>query len=174
MTLSNQRWRKLFLFCLGLTVASTLCMKWMESDFRVGGQLFTIMGLELFYSKDKVMAVLTGMDGHVKTILDYHLHFDFVFMAGIFPGIAALCMMAREKVSAVGLRKLLFVMACLQLPAWGCDITENSYLLHWIKDPAIGDDFGFYHFIVASKWIIALAGALLAIVVLLIRRFKKG
>jgi hypothetical protein len=173
MSLSYNRWKKLFLFCFGLSIASAFCMKWMESDFWVNNKKFTILGLELFYSKEKVMAVLAGIDGHVKTILSYHLHFDFVFMAGVYPGITALCMMAKEKVEAKALKKILYTLAAIQLLAWAGDITENLYLLNWLKQPVIKNDFGLYHFVVSSKWIIALTGAFVSIPVLLSRLKKK-
>lgn len=172
---SNQYagWKRLFLFCLGLAVGAEFCMKWMESSFWLQDEKFTILGLELFYPKEKVIAILSGIDGHVKTILRFHLTFDFAFMAGIYPGIAALCMIAKEKISARVLKKIFFVFAALQLVAWGCDIAENSFLLYWIKHPAIGNDFGVYHFIVSTKWIIALAGALAAIPVVLMKKKKR-
>jgi len=37
----------------------------------------------------------------------------------------------------------------------------------------IGDKFGFYHVVVYSKWIIALTGALFAIVILVGSVFKR-
>jgi hypothetical protein len=138
-------------------------MKWMEGDFIENGQKFTIIGLEISYPKERVAAILAGLDDHVKTILRYHLSFDFAFMAGVYPGIAALCMMARNKLARGAIRNILFAFAFLQLVAWGCDIYENSCLLKWINNPAIGNGFSFYHFVVSAKWIIALAGALLAI-----------
>lgn len=106
---------------------------------------------------------MSGLDDHVKTILRYHLSFDFAFMAGVYPGIAALCMMAREKSVSGSLRKILLFFAALQLVAWSCDVYENICLLHWIKHPVIGNGFGAYHLIVAAKWIIALVAALVAI-----------
>lgn len=148
-------------------------MKWIEGDFWVNGEKFNILGLEFFYSKEKVMAVLAGLDSHVKTILSYHLHFDFAFMAGVYPGIAALCMMARGKLMAPLWKKMFFIFAVLQLVAWAGDITENLYLLNWMKQPLIGNEFTFYHFIVAGKWIIALAGALISIPVLLVKWKKE-
>ena len=163
MSTNYKRWQKLFLFCLGLFTGTAFCMKWMEGDFWQGGQKFTIIGLEISYSKEKVAAILAGLDGHVKTILRYHLNFDFAFMAGVYPGIAALCMMAREKSVNSILKRIFFAFAALQLVAWGCDIAENCYLLKWIKNPVIGNEFGLYHFIVAAKWIIALTAVLVAI-----------
>lgn len=163
MIISYKRWQKLFLFCFGLFSATAFCMKWMERDFWQGGQQFTIIGLELSDSKEKVTSILSGLDGHVRTILRYHLSFDFAFMAGVYPGIAALCMMAREKAGKSLLRKMLFTLAAMQTLAWGCDIAENCFLLKWIKNPVIGNDFGLYHFTVFAKWSIALTGALIAI-----------
>jgi hypothetical protein len=64
-------------------------------------------------------------------------------------------------------------MACLQLFAWAFDIIENYYLLKWLKQPMIGNEFGFYHIVVYSKWIIALTGALIATTILVSSMFKK-
>lgn len=163
MTISYKGWQKLFLFCGGLFTATAFCMKWMEGDFWQNGEKFTIIGLEINYPKEKVAAILSGIDEHVKTILKYHLSFDFAFMAGVYPGITALCMMARDKSSTPFLRKILLAFAVLQIVAWGCDIMENCHLLTWIKNPVIGDEFGKYHLVVFTKWFLALAAALMAI-----------
>lgn len=170
MNSDYNRWKKLFLFCLGLFAGTAFCMKWMEGDFIQNGQPFTIIGLEISYPKEKVVAVLSGLDGHVKTILRYHLSFDFAFMAGVYTGIAALCMMARNKFRGAAVRNILLTFALLQLAAWGCDIFENMCLLKWLKEPVITTGFSTYHFIVAAKWIIALAGALTAIPLVLMKR----
>ncbi|HEX6192509.1 MAG TPA: hypothetical protein VFZ42_09095 [Chitinophagaceae bacterium] len=170
---SSSRWKKLFLFCLGLAIGTAFCMKWIESSFYSNNELFTIIGLELFYTEEKLVSVLKGMDAHVKSLLRSHLHFDFAFMAGIFPAIAAACMMAREKIGHAGGRRLLFILAALQTVAWGFDILENCQLLTWIDKPDIGERLSMFHFIVASKWIIALAGAIAAILVLLSKRRPK-
>ena len=165
-------WQKIFLFCLGLFIAAAFCMKWIENDFLQNRSLFTIIGLEITYPKEKVVSILSGVDDHVKTILRYHLSFDFVFMAGVYPGITALCMMAREKSYNKIIKNILLLLALLQPVAWGCDIYENISLLNWIKAPVIGSEFGTYHTIVAIKWIIALVGALSAIP-LSMRRNRK-
>ncbi len=163
MTTNYKRWRALFLFCLGVFAGTAFCMKWMEGDLRQNGQLFTIIGLEISYSKEKLAAILGGLDSHVKTILRYHLSFDFAFMAGVYPGIAALCMMGREKARAPLARKILFGAALLQTVAWACDIAENIYLFNWINEPKIGNEFGHYHLVVYTKWIIALVAVMIAV-----------
>ncbi|MFI5130449.1 MAG: hypothetical protein ACHQFX_10680 [Chitinophagales bacterium] len=160
MTSSYKNWKQLFVFCVGLAMGTAFCMKWMESDFWVKGEKFTMLGLELSYPREKVISILSNLDDRVRTVLSYHLHFDFAFMAGIFPGISALCMMAREKVYSSRLKKILFIMAAIQLLAWAGDITENLYLIKWLEHPVIGNEFGLYHTIVSAKWIIALSGFL--------------
>ncbi len=153
-----QRWQKLFLFTLGFALASGFCMKWLESEMIQGGEKFTIVGLELFYSKEKLQSILAGLDLHSKAILEYHLVFDFAFMTGVFPMIASICMIAREKTRSRGLRKFFFLLAVLQLFAWAGDITENCWMLRWVNGATVGTDFSVFHWIVSTKWIIALTG----------------
>ena len=170
---SFSKWKRLFFFCAGLFIASSFAMKWMESDLVYKGETISIFGLELFYSRERIIETFSGIDSKVKTILSYHLHFDFVFMAGCFPCIACLCMMAAEKANRKNIKRVLFILAFAQLFAWIFDLTENHYLLKWLNDPVIGDEFAFYHVVVITKWIIALAGALIAIVILVSSMFKR-
>lgn len=170
MTQNKKGMQKLFLACLGLFLGTAFCMKWMEGDFVSQGQPFTIIGLEISYPREQIISTLAGLDDKVKTILRYHLSFDFAFMAGVYPGIAALCLLVAMRLKKDWLKKWLATLAALQLVAWGCDIYENVLLFKWIRDPAIGNEFSFYHVIVAAKWIIALMGVLMAVLTLL---FKK-
>lgn len=167
------RWNRLFLFALGLFVAGAFSMKWMESDLLYNDDKISIFGLELFYTKGKIIEIFSGINDKVKTILIYHLSFDFIFMAGCYPGIASLCMMAAEKIGSKNIKRLLFIVAFLQLFAWAFDIIENYYLLKWLKQPVIGNEFGFYHVIVYSKWGIALSGAMVALSTLVATLFKR-
>ena len=108
MKLSYKRWKGLFFFGLGLSLGTAFCMKWMENDLSSGGEKFTIMGLELFYAKEKLISILSNLDTRVRTILQYHLWFDFAFMAGVYPVITSLCMMTREKVISALLKRILY------------------------------------------------------------------
>lgn len=173
MIVTTQSWKKLLLFCLGLAASVAFCMKWMESDFLAGQEKFTILGLELFYSKDKVAGLLAALDAPVKTILRYHLWFDFAFTAGVYPGIAAVCMIAKQKARAGLIKRILHILAALQLMAWAADIIENYFLLRWIRQPLISDElFGWYHFVVILKWGIIIIALLLSIP-LALRRNRK-
>ena|SRR2546423_4823531 len=170
MQTSYNRWFKLFLFCFGIVLASTFVMQWLAEDFWLKDQKFSIIGLELFYSKFKVVEILSQIKEPAKIALNYQLIFDFVFMAGLYPGIASLCMMVREKSRKKSLRNILFALAILQPLAWAFDVTENIYLLNWLEKPEIGDEFSLYHNIVTAKWLIALIGFLAAILILLFRK----
>ena len=148
-------------------------MKWMENDLLFNNEKISIFGLELFYPKEKIVGIFSGISDKVKTILSYHLSFDFIFMAGCYPGIASLCMIASAKVASKNLKRILFILAFMQIFGWTFDVVENYYLLKWLKNPVIGDEFSFYHVVVYSKWIIALMGALFAIVILVGSMFKR-
>jgi hypothetical protein len=138
-------------------------MKWMENDLVINGEKFTILGLELFYPKEKVSGILLGLDGHVRTIIRYHLTFDFAFMAGVYPGITAICVLAKDKAGSVVMKNVLLILASIQLLAWTADILENYYLYKWITEPVSDNDFLVYRCIVPFKWIVALMGVIVSL-----------
>ena len=161
---NSNRWRSLSLFCLGIVIATSFIMEWLASDFWIGDEKFSILGLELFYSKREILIILTQIKQPARIALNYQLIFDFAFMAGIYPGIASLCMMVREKINRKSIQNVLFALAMLQPVAWVFDIVENSYLLNWMEKPEIGEEFSIYHNIVAAKWLIALIGVFISII----------
>ena len=172
MAINQKQWTNLFRFCLGVFLGTAFCMKWMESDFVSQGQPFTIIGLEISYPAEKITAIMSGLDPRVHTILGYHLYFDFAFMVGVYPGIAALCMMAGSRLNKGGLRNGLLILAGLQLLGWACDIYENKCLLKWLNGRVAGD-LSLYHWVVRIKWAIALSGALVSILVYLFSKKPK-
>jgi hypothetical protein len=173
MKKDSTHWQRLFVFCLGLFIAAAFAMKWIENDLLFNNEQISILGFELFYPKEKIVEIFSGISDKVKTILGYHLTFDFIFMAGCYPGITCLSMVASAKVADKNLKRILFILAFLQIFGWTFDVIENYYLLKWLKNPVIGDEFGFYHIVVYSKWIIALTGALFAIIILVSSMFKR-
>lgn len=173
MNTNYKSWKMLFLFCLGLFLGTAFCMKWMEKDLLQDNRLFTVIGLEITYPQEKVYTILSGLDNKTRTILQYHLYFDFVFMAGVFPGIAALCMMARFKTDSTTRKKILLTAAALQLVAWIGDIIENTLLLSWVSNPEKIGMFSEFHLIVWIKWILAISGAILSIP-LVIKKKRKS
>ena len=174
MNSKSSRWEKLFLFCLGLFLASSFAMKWMEPDLVYRGEPISIFGLELFYPAERIEEIFRGIDGRVRTILEYHLSIDFLFMAGCFPGIASLCMIAAHRLESRAWKRFLFILAFLQLFAWLFDVIENYNLLSWLNNPQIeSDEFRFYHVVVYSKWTIALLGTLVALIAIGVNWIRK-
>ena len=148
-------------------------MMLVENDLIYNNEKFSVIGLELSYPKGKIEEIFSGLTNKVKTIVSYHLTYDFVFMMGCYPGIVCLCMMAAKKIESKPLRKILIVLAFVQLITWLFDSIENYLLLKWLHHPVIGDEFRFYHPVVYSKWIIAVTSALFAISILVGSMFKK-
>ena len=69
--------------------------------------------------------IFSGLTDKVETILRFHLVFDFAFMVGVYPGLALLCLKARDKSVGKILRGLLLFLALAQLIAFACDVYEN-------------------------------------------------
>jgi len=164
--------KKLFFLCLGLFFASAFCMKWVESEFISNGKPFSIMDLELYLGKEELIKLLTSLDDKAATVVSYHLHFDFAFMAGVFPGIAIICTLVREKVNNKLVSILLLVFAILQFIAWGFDIYENLHLIKWLKKPPSVDGIELYHLLVRLKFIFSFGGVLMALIAFLFFRKK--
>lgn len=167
-------WKRLFYFCFGLLLASGFCLKWIEDGFISNGKLFTIFDLELFLDKADLEKIFRGMELNAKMIVDNHLHFDFFFMAGVFPGIASICMLVRERVKKSIIRNVLFALASLQLAAWSFDIYENLHLIKWLKNPETIDGIGFFHLLVKLKFIIAITGILVSAIAFLFYKLGKN
>src|SRR5258705_14008452 len=106
------RWQRLFLFCLGLFIAGAFAMKWMENDLLYNNEKISIFGLELFYPKEKIIEIFSGINDKVKTILGYHLSFDFIFMAGVYSGLLCLCIMSGEK-ERKSFKRIIFILGFL-------------------------------------------------------------
>jgi hypothetical protein len=157
MKTGPQTWKKLLLFSLGLTLGAAFCMKFIEAEF----DGFSILGLELFYNRERIAGIFDNIDDRQLTLLRFNLVFDFAFMAGIYPLIASLCMLAKNKTgNSTG--RILTVLALLQIIAWVCDILENIFLLNWSYDSPV-QQLGTYHVIVWIKWMVAIAGVVFAL-----------
>jgi len=172
MKMNEKRLSRGFLFFLGITLGSAICMKWMEGQFLYEGKIFTILGLELQYPAEQMSTLLSGIEEPVKSLLRFHLRFDFVFMAGVYPGIAILCLWAAVRTPNPRYRKILQGFAMLQALAWYSDIRENLFLFQWIKDPGTITDLTGYHRVVWIKWILAISGLFIALPGLFLARKK--
>ncbi len=63
------RGRNLFLFCQGMLVAGLFPMKWMEPELVYNNEKISIAGLELFYPKEKLVEILSGIDNKFRRYL---------------------------------------------------------------------------------------------------------
>jgi len=172
MKMNEKRLFLAFLFFLGIALGSAICMKWMEGQFLFEGKIFSILGLELQYPPEKISTLLSGIEEPVKNLLRFHLRFDFVFMAGVYPSISILCLWASARTPNPHYRKILRAFAMLQAMAWFCDIRENLFLFQWIKDPGRITDFSGYHRVVWIKWLLALSGLFVAVPGMFLARKK--
>ncbi len=106
-------WKNIFLSSVGLAAGAGFCMKWIEPAIRVADKKVGVLDLELFYSRDQIDQVLASGDSRFQDLLSQHLYFDFAFMAGIFPAIAAGCMVAVLNTEKKILKKIFYVLAAL-------------------------------------------------------------
>lgn len=174
MIIKTEGWKKLLLFAGGLALGTAFCMKWMEKDFLSQGRMFTIIGLEAVYPPEKLGDILGHISEPVRQALLYHLYFDFAFMAAVYPGIAALCMLAARRCTGSRWVPVFRCLAFAQAAAWACDIAENIYLLRWTHSPERISGVPVFHLIVGVKWGLALLGLLMAIPVLLLKRTRPS
>lgn len=170
MITSQKQLNSWLLFFTGILIGTMFCMKMLEPHFVHNGKLFTIIGIEMVYNEGYFISLLSGLESDVLRLLKFHLYADFVFMAGVYPAIAVLCLKARLKHSVPFLRNLLLVLALLQAGAWICDILENLYILRQLNKPVSSGGFGVYHFVVWTKWLLALAGLFTALILMLKRK----
>lgn len=175
MIINKKQWNHLILLCLGIILGAAFCMKWIEKDFLLNNEVFTIIGLELTYSKERVVDILSSITPEVKSVLTYHLTFDYIFMIGVYPGIASICMYARSGYGNKLSRKILLTAALFQVIAFGCDIIENLYLLNWLNKPVIETpEFDLFHIIVSTKWFIAILALCLGLFFLIKKKIKPN
>ena len=81
-------------------------MRGLEAGFGAYGKSFYIPDLELFNRKENPEAVISGLGEHIKTIWHYPLQFDFVFRAGVYPGIMVLYLMKKQESSDADLKEM--------------------------------------------------------------------
>ena len=134
---------------------------------------FSIFDLEFPGSQETIKNILQGIDklatkpgcedclkksADSKKALKNNLLCDFIFMAGIYPFIALLCIATAYKMTYWG-RYIFLGLAILQLVAWLFDILENLYLLNKMKNPdTLSKLYTAYKNIVIAKWIFAVTG----------------
>lgn len=121
----------------------------------------------LYDSPEPVKISYKELAENSKKALKNNLLYDFIFMAGVYPFIALLCINTANRMTYWGLY-IFLGFAVLQLTAWLFDILENLYLLKELKSPgALAALHTVYKKIVMAKWIFAVTGLVCALFALL-------
>ncbi len=165
----NERSLHLSWFFAGLALASAVCMKLLEPEFARHEPPFTIIGLELNFKADQLAELFASLQQPTAALLRYHLYFDFVFMAAVYPFIGLMCLRAACRFQG-SWKSFFWILASFQLLALLCDVIENACLLLWMKPEHVINGFTLYRIVVVCKWFLALAGFLTALPVLLRRK----
>ena len=175
--------KTLFALLLLITVAATGLMSRIARDFKLqDGGKFSIMHLELPQSKEGINLLMAAFaPGTQKAVLN-QLNADYIFMAGCYPGIVVLCLIAIRRITNLNAlqkdldkkqtgkewKKLLLALAILQLFAWGLDVWENAQLESWLQAGAADDNIGFFKARTYLKFGIGFAGFFTAAFLLLL------
>lgn len=162
--------REIFSLLLAVFLLTSACMLSQVETIRAKGVTgFSIRQLELPDSAAHLAATVQLLKDH-NAISDIraNLHTDYIFMLAAYLGIAvwllSLCIQARSK-----LRVVLKIFAYLQLIPWLLDINENNCLLYYLDTGSLDIPLSVFTTLVGVKFAIALTGAGLAIIVLILR-----
>jgi len=165
------------LFCLLLTTAiiTSGLMQSLVLDIREKNMPeFSIMRLECPASEEALTASITQLHAN-KAIKEIKLNLivDYVFMPAIYLSIAAWLLMIRTG-AVQWLRWSLLFAAVLQLLPWLFDIIENNNLLYALQSPGykIKMPLQTFKYMVFAKFLIAVSGALFALVVCIFKYFS--
>jgi hypothetical protein len=165
--------KPLFALLLIIFLAATAWMSRIARDFKLkDNSNFSIMDLELPASAGAVQEKMADFLPGTRQAVLKQLNADYVFMAGCYPGILVLCLIAlrriatinslqkdlQQKITGGGWKKLLAVLAILQLFAWGLDVWENAQIEQWLNTNMVNNNIAFFKARVYAKFAFALAG----------------
>ncbi len=92
------------------------------------------------------------------------LQIDYVFMAGLYPGIAVWLLMLRRN-ARKALSTTLLIAALLQFLPWIFDLIENGHLMGVLRGEPLGITVGLFRTMVSGKFFIAFGGAAMALLI---------
>jgi hypothetical protein len=178
-----ENWWKLFIACFGVLTITSLCMNVVARNFFIGVRPFSIFDLELPVSERALYSLLSQIPKKARAALRTHLWIDFLFMPAAYLGITLLCYKTSMKMEHAG--KWIFTgLAIMQLIPWLFDILENIFLLLKLSTVTPGETketgggFGFFQFLVKTKFAISLTGFVCSIFGLLyfwiVGRYEKS
>ena len=153
-----------FIILFTIFLETTLWMAALARRFRqhnkdLGNVPFTILDLQFPSSESELCQLIRDLPKDARKALHAHLWVDYLFMIGLYPAIALLCLVLGDKTGAG--QYFFWLIAALQLFAWLFDVLENAYLLKKLRKPVVkasGLSFKTYTFYVYAKFILAFLG----------------
>lgn len=135
------------------------------------GRPFSIFNLEFPGSDEALTSLILRMDKEVKKKVRKNLLVNYLFMLGVYPGIAILCFIASSRVyadSPLG-SNILQMMGIAQVIPWLCDIIENAILLKKLQKPTPPNPgtYKVFKWIVGIKFFVALIAVTSTIFIML-------
>lgn len=153
-----------FVILFTILLVTTLWMTALASRFRrqtkdLGDVPFSILDLQFPSSEAELYTLIRHLPPNARRALKAHLWVDYLFMAGLYPAIALLCLILGTKTGAG--QYFFWLVAALQGFAWLFDAMENAWLLRKLRKPEPGSGkraFRNYTFCVYAKFILAFLG----------------
>jgi hypothetical protein len=142
-------------------ITSTIIMRRLAKKFITKtGRPFSIFSFEFPGSDEKLVSLILKLDKDVKGAVKLHLVIDFIFMLGVYPGIAILCFIASNASDSVIGSITLQGLGWLQIIPWLCDVIENVILLKKIKSPLPVNEilYRLLKYVVGTKFFVATLG----------------
>ncbi|MFT3681363.1 MAG: hypothetical protein QM791_13885 [Ferruginibacter sp.] len=179
--------RTLFKVQLAITIVTTIWMMLIAKDFVLNnGSSFSIMTLELPHDNGETEALIASMPATTKNAVAKQLNVDYIFMVSTYIGILLLCLIAIRRIKDIntlrkqinlppggnGWKKLLLILAVLQLLPWVLDIWENARIEQWLQTGSLHENIPFFTARTYLKFGIAFAGFFTAAGLLLLTMNK--
>lgn len=169
----------LFSILFGLLLAITFIMNLQSLHFYTKDVVirkFSIIDLELAADPKELVNLIAGVyelpqvqSKKTLNAIKGQLYIDFLFMPCAYGSVYLLCIKVAERMQLSLGYYVLMILGWLQVAAWLCDIVENIYLLSKIRPDPVMSSVATHHaylMMEATKWGIALSGAVCSISVL--------
>ncbi len=164
--------KQLFFTLLFLTLCTFFLMRIHQSNFEAeNGYKFNVMAFELPGSEENMNVLIKDWsEPEKKEFVLEQLRYDYFFMSALFPCILVLCIWALLKIIRLEkktgksrqflfLKRMLLILALLQIFALAFDVSENLRLSAWIEQGYAGNMLMF-ETLVVLKFVFGITGFL--------------
>lgn len=118
---------------------------------------FSIFSLQFPGSEKNLLHLIVSMSSVTRQAVKKHLLIDVIFMVGIYPALALLCIITARYLQPLtwGGSLLLQLIAASQIVALICDISENRMLYKKVSHPTATFNFLVFKWLVGLKFFFA-------------------